>query len=121
MADVISSKIDSVAVDATNFDLDLITRDGDVLTTFVKLNAATSKVDIKKDANITGAIIASGSATVSIAVLGTAATTFLTHTAGLVQSRTAAQVLSDIGSVVPNDFVSYNDELVIFNDNVITL
>lgn len=35
----------------------------------------------------------------NIPVLGTAGTTFLTQTAGLVQSRTAAQVLSDIGAI----------------------
>jgi hypothetical protein len=40
-----------------------------------------------------------GTATITtINALGTAGTTFLTHTAGLIQSRTAAQVLSDIGA-----------------------
>lgn len=39
-----------------------------------------------------------GTLTASIGALGTAGTTFLTQTAGLVQSRTAAQVLSDIGA-----------------------
>lgn len=47
---------------------------------------------------ITGSGIFTGSLTASIAALGSAASTFLTHTAGLVQSRTAAQVLSDIGA-----------------------
>ncbi|MGN7721563.1 tail fiber domain-containing protein [Chitinophaga sp. 22620] len=40
----------------------------------------------------------SGVTVSNIPALGTAGTTFLTHTAGLIQSRTAAQILSDIGA-----------------------
>lgn len=39
-----------------------------------------------------------GTVTASIPAMGTSATTFLTHNSGLIQSRTAAQVLSDIGA-----------------------
>lgn len=46
----------------------------------------------------TGAVTFTGTLSASISALGTAATTFLTHTSGLVQSRTATQVLSDIGA-----------------------
>ena len=60
----------------------------------------------------------------SIGALGSTATTFLTHTAGLIQSRTAAQVLSDIGAQASGDFLSANAEdnktagSLIFNDNI---
>ena len=44
-----------------------------------------------------------GSLTIdSISALSTTGTTFLTHTNGLIQSRTAAQVLSDIGAAPAN-------------------
>lgn len=39
-----------------------------------------------------------GTITGSISALGSTATTFLTHTAGLIQSRTASQVRTDIGA-----------------------
>jgi hypothetical protein len=47
--------------------------------------------------SVGGAFKTEGSITASISALGTAGTTFLTQTSGLIQSRTAAQVLSDIG------------------------
>lgn len=51
---------------------------------------------------VTGTLSSTGSLSASIAALGTAGTTFLTHTAGLIQSRTAAQVRSDIGAGTGN-------------------
>lgn len=39
-----------------------------------------------------------GNVSATIPALGTAGTTFLTHTSGLIQSRTASQVLADIGA-----------------------
>jgi hypothetical protein len=49
MADVVSSRINSVAVDADNFDMDLITLDGGTLTTFLKLDSANSRLRASVD------------------------------------------------------------------------
>jgi hypothetical protein len=53
-----------------------------------------------------GNLIVDGTTTIStIAALGSAATVFLTHTAGLLQTRTAANVLSDIGAAPASHYL----------------
>ena len=86
MADVVGSKIDSVAVDANNFDMDLITLDGGSLTTFVKLDSVNSRVDLK---------LATKLSTLAAAVTDT--DKFLVSDSGVVKFRTGAELLSDIG------------------------
>jgi hypothetical protein len=58
----------------------------------------SEKLRIGDNVSVTGAFSATGTLTGSISALGSTASTFLTHTSGLIQSRTAAQVRADIGS-----------------------
>ena len=72
---------------------------------FHQLNSGTIRfidntaVSVNLSVTNSGDLATRGTATIgSIGALGSSATTFLTNTAGLIQSRTAAEVRSDIGA-----------------------
>lgn len=85
MADVVS-RISSVSVDSENFDMNLITLDGNTLTTFLKLDSANSRVNSKVAVDID-----------VIAAATTDTDKFLVSDGGVVKYRTGAELLSDIG------------------------
>lgn len=68
-------------------------------------NWTTTVATIKGNGDLT----TTGSITGSVSALGSAASTFLTHTSGLIQSRTAAQVRSDIGAAPATSLVVVDD------------
>lgn len=61
---------------------------------------ASSNFNISGNGTIGGNLSVTGTTTLStISALGSTASVFLTHSSGVIQSRTAAQVLSDIGAL----------------------
>lgn len=81
-------------------------------------NSTTQTENLRLTAN-GGNLTVRGTITGTINALGTAGTTFLTQTSGLIQSRTAAQVRSDIGAQAtltnPVTGTGTNNEIAYFN------
>jgi adhesin/invasin len=87
-----------------------LTVTGQVVAQTLNVQQVTSSIVYSSGSNVfgntlgntqqfTGSVSVTGSLTTSIAVFGSAATTFLTSDSGTVKSRTAAQTLSDIAAL----------------------
>jgi len=83
----VTSTIDSVAINTTNFQLKLRTLDGDTLTEYLVCDPDTDQVDLKKEAKLS---------TLNAATTDT--DKFLVSDSGAVKYRTGAEALSDIGA-----------------------
>jgi hypothetical protein len=74
-------------------------------TTVTDIAATKPVIDFNNNNTLLGRFLGNGNYSIlgsitigTIASLGSSATTYLTHTGGLIQSRTASQLLSDIGA-----------------------